>query len=87
LNSIEGVRDGVFVMPDDQSDGVTRLMALVVAPGVSRETILHALRQRIDAAFIPRPLHLVDALPRNETGKLPRVAVEGLIAQVGAKAG
>jgi acyl-coenzyme A synthetase/AMP-(fatty) acid ligase len=79
LNSIEGVRDGAFVMPDEQATGVTRLMAFVVAPGLTREAILKALRRRVDAAFLPRPLLLVDALPRNETGKLPRVAVEDLI--------
>ncbi len=79
LNSIEGVRDGAFVMPDEQGAGVTRLMAFVVAPGLAREAILAALRKRIDAAFLPRPLMLVDALPRNETGKLPRVALEDLI--------
>jgi acyl-coenzyme A synthetase/AMP-(fatty) acid ligase len=72
LNDIEGVRDGVFFMPDDSGDGVTRLMAFVVAPDISREALLRALRARIDAAFVPRPLYLVDALPRNATGKLPR---------------
>jgi acyl-coenzyme A synthetase/AMP-(fatty) acid ligase len=30
------------------------------------------LRARVDAVFLPRPLHIVDALPRNATGKLPR---------------
>jgi acyl-coenzyme A synthetase/AMP-(fatty) acid ligase len=79
LNSIEGVRDGAFVMPDEQGTGVTRLMAFVVAPGLAREDIMKALRRRVDAAFLPRPLLLVDALPRNETGKLPRVAIEDLI--------
>lgn len=79
LNSIEGVRDGAFVMPEEQGSGVTRLMAFVVAPGLTREAILQALRKRVDAAFLPRPLMLVDALPRNETGKLPRVAIEDLI--------
>jgi acyl-coenzyme A synthetase/AMP-(fatty) acid ligase len=79
LNSIEGVRDGAFVMPDEQGTGVTRLMAFVVAPGLTREDVVKALRRRIDAAFLPRPLLLVDALPRNETGKLPRVAIEDLI--------
>jgi acyl-coenzyme A synthetase/AMP-(fatty) acid ligase len=86
LNSIEGVRDGAFVMPDDDGRGVTRLMAFVVAPGLSRDAIMRALRRRIDAAFLPRPLLLVDALPRNETGKLPRVAIEDLIARVATKA-
>jgi acyl-coenzyme A synthetase/AMP-(fatty) acid ligase len=86
LNSIEGVRDGAFVMPEEDGKGVTRLMAFVVAPGLTREAIIKALRARVDAAFLPRPLLLVDALPRNETGKLPRVAVEDLIARVATKA-
>jgi acyl-coenzyme A synthetase/AMP-(fatty) acid ligase len=82
LNSIEGVRDGVFVMPEEEGKGVTRLMALVVAPGLTRETLMHALRQRIDAAFLPRPLRLVAALPRNSTGKLPREALGALVAEL-----
>ena len=72
LNSIEGVRDGTFVVPEQEGETVTRLMAYVVAPGLSGEDLMNALRQRIDAAFLPRPLHFVDALPRNEVGKLPR---------------
>jgi len=46
--------------------------AFVVAPGVSRAAILAALRERIDPAFLPRPMILVDALPRDALGKLPR---------------
>ena len=76
LNSIPGVRDGTFVVPDQGSEAVTRLSAYVVAPGLTRASLLAALRQRIDAAFLPRPLHFVEALPRNETGKLPRRALE-----------
>jgi acyl-coenzyme A synthetase/AMP-(fatty) acid ligase len=39
-----------------------------------------ALRKRIDPAFLPRPLVLVDALPRNEMGKLPRAEALRLMA-------
>lgn len=84
LNSIEGVVDGVFVMPEEQAGVVTRLTAFVVAPGLTRETLMHALRSRIDAAFLPRPLHLVASLPRNTTGKLPREALDALMAQLSA---
>ncbi|MGQ0810317.1 MAG: AMP-binding enzyme, partial [Nitrospiraceae bacterium] len=52
--------------------GSGRLTAFVVAPGMSAAAILAKLRQRIDPAFLPRPLYLVEALPRNETGKLTR---------------
>jgi len=76
LNSIEGVRDGTFVVPEQEGETVTRLTAYVVAPGLSGEDLMNALRQRVDAAFLPRPLHFVDALPRNETGKLPRQAID-----------
>ncbi len=75
LNSIEGVRDGVFFMPDESGEGVTRLTALVVAPDFTREALLGALRERIDAVFLPRPLYFVESLPRNAAGKLPRAAL------------
>jgi len=87
LNSIEGVRDGSFVMPEEDDGNVTRLTAFVVAPGLTSETIMAALRQRIDAAFLPRPLCFVESLPRNETGKLPRMALDDLVARLAAKAG
>ena len=85
LNSIEGVRDGVFVLPDDSGAAVPRLMAFVVAPEVTREAVLDALRSRVDAAFMPRPLHFVAALPRNDTGKLPRAALQALAAEAAAR--
>jgi acyl-coenzyme A synthetase/AMP-(fatty) acid ligase len=36
------------------------------------------LRRRIDAVFLPRPLLLVDQLPRNATGKLPLQTLQSL---------
>lgn len=82
LNAIEGVHDGVFVIPDapDGDDGgAVRLMAFVVAPGLTAATIIGALRQRIDPAFLPRPLCFVEALPRNTLGKLPSDALRQLV--------
>lgn len=87
LNSIAGVRDGVFVMPEEADGAVTRLVAFVVAPGLARETVMNALRQSIDVAFLPRPLVFVEALPRNDTGKLPRQALSQFITQNAVKAG
>ncbi|HSB48064.1 MAG TPA: AMP-binding protein [Burkholderiales bacterium] len=83
LNSIAGVRDGVFVVPEESGGAVARLTAYVVAPGLTSEALLLALRQRIDAAFLPRPLHFVEALPRNETGKLPQLALSQITAGLG----
>jgi acyl-coenzyme A synthetase/AMP-(fatty) acid ligase len=81
LLSIDGVRDGIFVMPDTDARYVSRLMAFVVAPGLRAEAILSALRERIDPAFLPRPLTLVDVLPRDTLGKLPRETVLQLMRQ------
>ncbi|HVY07916.1 MAG TPA: AMP-binding protein [Burkholderiales bacterium] len=75
LNGIDGVQDGVFFMPEE-SGNVTRLVAFVVAPDLPREKLVEQLRSRVDDVFMPRPLHVVDALPRNSTGKLPREALE-----------
>jgi acyl-coenzyme A synthetase/AMP-(fatty) acid ligase len=75
LNAIPGISDGAFFMPDDDDDlgdKVTRVMAFAVAPGMTASNLLAALRERIDAIFIPRPLVMMEALPRNSTGKLPR---------------
>ena len=72
LLEIEGVQDGVFFLPDEGGDRVTRLIACAVAPGKTAEEIRQALRRRIDPVFLPRPLLLVPRLPRNDTGKLPR---------------
>lgn len=70
LNSIPGVQDGAFWLPDDVADGVVRPVALVVAPEVSNEDIVAQLRQRLEAVFVPRRVVHVKALPREATGKL-----------------
>ena len=82
LNEIEGVQDGVFFLPDETGTAVTRLIAFVVAPDKASEHILSALRTVIDPVFLPRPLHLVPHLPRNETGKLTREALLGLLHEL-----
>lgn len=79
LNEIPGVLDGVFFMPDDSDGAMKRPQAFVVAPGLSGEDILGALRNSVDAVFLPRPLHFVDALPRNTTGKITREALTQLM--------
>ncbi|MGZ5087129.1 MAG: AMP-binding protein, partial [Usitatibacter sp.] len=79
LTAIPGVVDGAFYLPDhEEADGVTRLMAFAVAPTLDAARIMAALRERIDAAFLPRPLLVVESLPRQLTGKLPREQLRAL---------
>ncbi|MET0331788.1 MAG: AMP-binding protein [Dyella sp.] len=80
LLAIPGVRDGVvFQLDEADAGGVRRIAAVVVAPEVSEMQILDALRPAMDPVFLPRRLIRVEALPRNETGKLPRAALLALI--------
>ncbi len=87
LNSIDGVVDGAFWMPPETSAdalGIVRLVAFVVAPGLTNEQIGAALRERIDAAFLPRRIVRVAALPRETTGKLTAARLNELAQQSGA---
>jgi acyl-coenzyme A synthetase/AMP-(fatty) acid ligase len=79
LNAIPGVVDGAFFLREGLtgSTGVSRLGAVVVAPGLSVAALIEHLRQRIDPVFLPRPLLIVERLPRNATGKLPQQALQG----------
>lgn len=80
LNAIPGVEDGAFYMPPEALSGeVMRLKAFVVAPTLEVSEIVAILRQKIDPAFMPRPIYKVARLPRNATGKLPHAALAEFI--------
>lgn len=81
LNEIDGVRDGVFFLPDGP-EGTVRLIAFAVAPGKTKEQLLAELQARLDPVFLPRPLYLLDKLPRSETGKLPRQTLAEMAEQL-----
>ena len=71
LLDVPGVLDAAIFVPEPDM----RPAALVVAPRLTAHDILAALSARIDAAFLPRPLLLLDRLPRNALGKLTREAL------------
>ena len=91
LNSIAGVDDGSFWLPPDEpAHGVKRLTAFVVAPDIApaalHQHIVGALRLRVDAAFLPRRIVAVPALPREPTGKLPTGLLDAWAAEALARA-
>jgi acyl-coenzyme A synthetase/AMP-(fatty) acid ligase len=75
--AVPGVVDAVVFVPDTDA----RPVALVVAPGRQAGDILDALRQHMEPVFVPRPLLIVERLPRNDVGKLPREALLQLLTQ------
>ena len=92
LNSVPGVLDGAFWLPDDVTDGVVRPIAFVVAPGLDAHDVIAALRQRLEPVFVPRRVVHVASLPHESTGKLTvramrefalaQTAVDGTLVQV-----
>lgn len=87
LLEVDGVVDGAFVTPADAVSGsAKRLLAFVVAPGCTAQYIRRELGRRIDPVFLPRRIHFVAALPRNDTGKLTQSAIELLLRQASPKA-
>jgi acyl-coenzyme A synthetase/AMP-(fatty) acid ligase len=82
LLAIPAVQDAALLLLDADSERGGRLCALVVAPELSEQAILDALRPRLDEVFLPRPLYCVPSLPRNDTGKLPRGELLALLERL-----
>jgi acyl-coenzyme A synthetase/AMP-(fatty) acid ligase len=75
LKAIEGVTDAVFFMPDEINGKRARLAAFVVVENTDIKKIRKTLSEFVDSVFIPRPLIILDYLPYNESGKLPRAVL------------
>jgi len=74
LNDIDGVEDGFCYVQDNG-----RLAAVVVSQ-LNSQAIRLGLQPYVDEVFLPRKIHFVTAVPRNETGKLVKVELEKLLA-------
>lgn len=83
LLDVPGVRDAVVVQLEAGAPGPNRVAALVVAPGLRPVEILGRLRESMDPVFLPRPLVIVDAIPRSEVGKATRSRVLELLGRHG----
>jgi len=83
LLSAPGIRDGSFWVPDQQArhTEVVRLVAFaVLREGASEEAVLAHLRTHVNPVFLPRQLIVVNDLPRDTIGKLPRESLSVLYA-------
>jgi acyl-coenzyme A synthetase/AMP-(fatty) acid ligase len=79
LNSIEGVIDGVFYLPENNDDSqITRLQAVVVTTTLTSTQIITELRKKIDPIFLPRKVRIVTQIPRNATGKVTQAILNSL---------
>ena len=79
LLQFKGLVDGIVIFPNT-NNAITRLCAIVaLKPGYDKLTLRRFLREHLDSAFVPRPIHVVDTLPRESNGKLLKTRVEDLL--------
>ncbi len=78
LNSIDGVEDGYCFLPEAEDLKSRRIAAIVVSKTLTIKQILSSLRLKIDPVFIPRPLIIVEKIPRNSLGKIARNEIDRL---------
>jgi acyl-coenzyme A synthetase/AMP-(fatty) acid ligase len=78
LRAISGVVDAVVFR---RTVAHNRLAALVVAPQLEVGEIRRQLALKVDPVFLPRPILKVEALPRQETGKLAVNAVREIFEE------
>ena len=76
---LEGVDDAVVFLPDDNSESLTQRPAALLVTQVDKQTICRRIAEIIDPVFVPRPIKVVDKLPRSENGKLQRAQLLQLI--------
>ncbi len=85
LLTFRGLEDGIVIHPESAGP-VTRLVAIVsLKPGVEKAELVRFLQARLDSAFVPRPVYVVDALPREPNGKLLRKNIDALHASLKKK--
>jgi acyl-coenzyme A synthetase/AMP-(fatty) acid ligase len=82
LLATPGVVDGVVFMPEAGQQAITRPVALVVGNGITKQQLSTRFAEHLDPVFMPRPLLLVDALPREDNGKLPRAKLLAFYQQL-----
>jgi acyl-coenzyme A synthetase/AMP-(fatty) acid ligase len=70
--AISGVEDAVAFQPEVLAGTANRVAAVVVSRGATGKQITDELAASLDLVFVPRPLLLVDRIPRDALGKVSR---------------
>ena len=75
LRELDGVEDAAVTAVDAGGARGFEPVAIVVAPGLTPESIRTQLRRFLDPVVVPRRLKLVDGIERDERGKLGRARI------------
>jgi acyl-coenzyme A synthetase/AMP-(fatty) acid ligase len=80
LSDTPGVREAAVIAVDVEGPRKHELWATVVAPGLTVADLRAALLRRVEPVALPRRFRLVEALPREENGKLVEARLRALFA-------
>lgn len=89
LLSFEGLIDGVIIHPEpsNASSKTIRLCAVVVLKeGFDKSMLTAFLRERLDNAFVPRPVYIIPSLPRESNSKLLKSKLDKLLRSLRSEA-
>jgi acyl-coenzyme A synthetase/AMP-(fatty) acid ligase/3-hydroxymyristoyl/3-hydroxydecanoyl-(acyl carrier protein) dehydratase len=78
LTEVRGVREAAVITVDVPGPRQHELWAVVAAPALSVADLRAALLKRVEPISVPRRFRLVDALPREATGKLTKARLRAL---------
>jgi 3-hydroxymyristoyl/3-hydroxydecanoyl-(acyl carrier protein) dehydratase len=80
LLEIPGVREAAVISVDVPGLRQRALWAVVVSPGLTVAELRAALLRRVDPIAVPRRFRLVQALPREDSGKLVKARLRALFS-------
>ena len=78
LTEVPGVQEAAVIIVDVAGPRQHELWAVVAAPGRTVADLRAALLKRVEPISVPRRFRLVDALPREATGKLTKARLRAL---------
>jgi acyl-coenzyme A synthetase/AMP-(fatty) acid ligase len=85
LADFPGLQDGIVFLPQQQNQEIQRPAAIVAVDAPDKQALLNHFAERLDRVFLPRPIYFVEALPREENGKLRQSEIHKLFRQLREK--
>ncbi|WP_100656155.1 AMP-binding protein [Alteromonas flava] len=82
LLKFDGLQDGIVIKSDRASETARPCAIVALQATSSKAALLAYLRDHLDSAFVPRPIYVVDELPRESNGKLVKAKLAELLEQL-----
>jgi D-alanine--poly(phosphoribitol) ligase subunit 1 len=77
LNTIPSVNEAAVIY-ERINESLGQIVAFVAATGVESNMVLNELKKLVPEYMVPRKLYVLDFLPKNQNGKIDKVALKDL---------